>query len=232
MKQTPINVRNLQVQFPYEPYPCQRIFIERLVEVLQVGQNALLESPTGTGKTLCLLTGALAWQASLTPQTMPLQAPNQLQAAMMGRSGPGNAGSASQRPGPAAAAVSASQNLANMAASFGGRVYNYATDGAGAGSGSGGGSRAAALAGGGGGGVSEASPARWRPPVIIYASRTHSQLAQVVRELKHCAYKPQTLVMGSREQLCVHGTVSKQSGSMQNYACRNLTKNRRWVTRQ
>ncbi len=45
-----LSIRGQRVLFPYEPYPCQRIFIERLVEVLQNGQNALLESPTGTGK--------------------------------------------------------------------------------------------------------------------------------------------------------------------------------------
>ena len=63
--------------------------------------------------------------------------------------------------------------------------------------------------------------------MILYASRTHSQLQQVVRELKGSAYKPRTLLMGSREQLCVHPTVSKQSGDMQNYSCKNLTKGRR-----
>jgi len=45
-----LTIRNLQVKFPYDPYPCQRIFIEKVIEVLQAGQNALLESPTGTGK--------------------------------------------------------------------------------------------------------------------------------------------------------------------------------------
>ena len=54
--------------------------------------------------------------------------------------------------------------------------------------------RAAAAAGGGGGSGSGAEG----PPVIIYASRTHSQLAQVIRELKNTTYRPRMAVLGSR----------------------------------
>jgi len=35
-----------------------------------MGQNALLESPTGTGKTLCLLTGAMEALKHLKEQQM------------------------------------------------------------------------------------------------------------------------------------------------------------------
>lgn len=45
--------------------------------------------------------------------------------------------------------------------------------------------------------------------VIIYATRTHSQLTQVVSELKSTAYRPNMTVLGSREQLCVHEKISK-----------------------
>lgn len=62
-----------------------------------------------------------------------------------------------------------------------------------------------------------------RSPVIVYASRTHSQLTQVVRELKKTAYRPRIAVLGSREQLCVHPSVSQLRGTQQNNACRALT---------
>ena len=50
------------VNFPYEPYGIQRDFVKKLVQTLESGGNALLESPTGTGKTACLLCGTLSWQ--------------------------------------------------------------------------------------------------------------------------------------------------------------------------
>ena len=37
-----------------------------------------------------------------------------------------------------------------------------------------------------------------RLPTIVYASRTHSQLTQVIKELKTTSYNPKTTVLGSR----------------------------------
>lgn len=59
--------------------------------------------------------------------------------------------------------------------------------------------------------------------IVIYASRTHSQLAQVVSELKSTAYVPRMTVLGSRDQLCVHEKVSKLSRNILNHNCTNLT---------
>ena len=57
-----IDVHGITINFPYEPYPCQEKCMSHVIKALHNSENALLESPTGTGKTLCLLCSALAWQ--------------------------------------------------------------------------------------------------------------------------------------------------------------------------
>ena len=47
--------------FPFKPYSVQSAYITKVIDALNDNSNALLESPTGTGKTLCLLTASLAW---------------------------------------------------------------------------------------------------------------------------------------------------------------------------
>jgi len=56
---------NLNVMFPFKPYQCQIDFMTKVVRALKNGENALLESPTGTGKTLSLLCASLAWLKSV-----------------------------------------------------------------------------------------------------------------------------------------------------------------------
>lgn len=52
---------NTRVFFPFEPYETQKNYMRSVVEALETKKHALLESPTGTGKTLSLLCSSLAW---------------------------------------------------------------------------------------------------------------------------------------------------------------------------
>merc|ERR1719512_623130 len=58
------------------------------------------------------------------------------------------------------------------------------------------------------------------PPKIWYASRTHSQLKQVVKELRKTTYRPWSVVLGSREHFCIHTSVSRHTGARQNALCK------------
>lgn len=61
------HVGGIPVEFPYQPYGSQLAFMSRVISTLDRAQrdghcHALLESPTGTGKSLSLLCSTLAWQ--------------------------------------------------------------------------------------------------------------------------------------------------------------------------
>ena len=163
-------VAGVPVDFPYEAYEVQLAYMEKVVLALSRGQNALLESPTGTGKTLSLLCAALGWRRAMVESARP--AANH----------------------PSGSGAPAADDLGHALKASLGQAQ---------GSGQG--------------------QLKGRLPRIIYASRTHSQLQQVVRELRRTVHRPTVCVLGSREQLCVHPHVKSLTGAAQGAACQALT---------
>ena len=147
-------IDGIPVYFPYEPYPTQLEYMRSVIVSLRTGENALLESPTGTGKTLCLLCASLAW----------LRYEKERRKA----SGPMGGSSSDMMWGEASRGKKSDSGLK-----------------------------------------------------IFYTSRTHSQLAQVIREFKKTPYvgDMQMAVLGSREHLCVHAGVSAMPSSVQGQQC-------------
>ncbi|KAF3778451.1 ATP-dependent DNA helicase [Nymphaea thermarum] len=114
-------IRGVDVEFPFDAYDSQLVYMESVIRSLQEGCNALLESPTGTGKTLCLICASLAWRQSLSSSS--------IHPALVGENG----GNTINKP----STESSERKL----------------------------------------------------PTIIYTSRTHSQLRQVIQELKTSPYR-------------------------------------------
>uniref|UniRef100_A0A3B4BT47 DNA 5'-3' helicase n=1 Tax=Pygocentrus nattereri TaxID=42514 RepID=A0A3B4BT47_PYGNA len=55
-------IGGVKIHFPCKAYPSQLAMMNSIVRGLNHGQHCLLESPTGSGKSLALLCSALAWQ--------------------------------------------------------------------------------------------------------------------------------------------------------------------------
>ncbi|XP_033607674.1 regulator of telomere elongation helicase 1 homolog isoform X3 [Cryptotermes secundus] len=54
-------INGIPVNFPFEPYSVQSAYMEKVLECLKKRESGMLESPTGTGKTLSLLCASLSW---------------------------------------------------------------------------------------------------------------------------------------------------------------------------
>jgi len=57
-------------------------------------------------------------------------------------------------------------------------------------------------------------------PFIYYTSRTHSQITNVIKELKKTCYKPRTAILSSRENLCINSLVKNSAGTNINLKCK------------
>uniref|UniRef100_A0A8C0IIP4 Regulator of telomere elongation helicase 1 n=1 Tax=Bubo bubo TaxID=30461 RepID=A0A8C0IIP4_BUBBB len=153
-----ITLNGITVDFPFQPYECQEAYMAKVLECLQRKVNGILESPTGTGKTLCLLCSTLAWREHFKDTISARKIAQRMNGVEL----------FPERP------MSSWGNAATDA-----DIPTYYTD----------------------------------IPKIIYASRTHSQLTQVINELKNTVYRPKICVLGSREQLCINPEVKRQENS-------------------
>lgn len=73
--------------------------------------------------------------------------------------------------------------------------------------------------------TSSRSLVQQRAPLVIYASRTHSQLGQVVSELRKTSYRPKLAIVGSREQLCTNPAVKElKSNAAMTAVCGQLVR--------
>lgn len=161
-----LTLNGVTVNFPFPPYDCQKDYMSKVIECLQKSQNGVLESPTGTGKTLCLLCATLAWRERLKDTISAHKIAERLGGEEMFQNRPLSSWGTT---------ATDSDTLAHY------------TD----------------------------------LPKIIYASRTHSQLAQVINELKNTSYRPKVCVLGSREQLCINPEVMRQeSNHVKVHMCR------------
>ena len=55
------DVKSIDFNFPFTPYTIQKDFMQNLFNCLKEEKLGIFESPTGTGKSLSLICGALSW---------------------------------------------------------------------------------------------------------------------------------------------------------------------------
>ncbi|KAL5971959.1 hypothetical protein TSMEX_000350 [Taenia solium] len=150
-----LKIQGIPIHFPYKPYGCQLSMLNRVISALNNKQGCLLESPTGTGKTLALLCATLGWLE--------------------------------HQMGKGSKSAVQSDDFDDFMEENMQRTPSFCT----------------------------------QIPHIIYATRTHKQISQVIRELRKTKYSTVGMcILSGRTRSCINPEVRKQSNV--NDACQNL----------
>jgi fanconi anemia group J protein len=173
-RQTTVMLSGYAVNFPFEPYGTQLAFMSRVLAALKSKQDALLESPTGTGKSLSLLCAALAFQRAEIESFLRDE----------------NEHNVSSTAADIGESMSAEQA----------RAYEL---------------RRAE-----------------RCPRIFYGTRTHSQLTQVVGELRKAMYRPSMTILASRKHYCIQPAVDSGAPTSLSEQCKRLSAARRCTMKE
>jgi Rad3-related DNA helicase len=54
-------VGGVKIAFPYDPYPSQIVIMNKIINSLNKREHGIFESPTGTGKSITILSSAIGW---------------------------------------------------------------------------------------------------------------------------------------------------------------------------
>nr|PVC53634.1 helicase [Theileria orientalis] len=180
------NIGGIDVKFPYEPYELQKSFMESVIKAIKDGKNALLESPTGTGKTLSLICASLA--CILSNKTNKILGGKTLEEEKK---------------------VNQDDILVSQLISLKGAIEKD---------------------------LKKPKSILSNKMNIIYTSRTHSQLKQVISEVRKSSYCKEfhqkglkAALLASRDLLCINPAKGNLSGDHLNNFCRLLVQNRKCI---
>ncbi|UKK02940.1 helicase [Theileria orientalis] len=180
------NIDGIDVKFPYEPYELQKSFMESVIRAIKDSKNALLESPTGTGKTLSLICASLA--CILSNKTSKILGGKAIEEEKK---------------------VNQDDLLVSQLIGLKGAIERD---------------------------LKKPKSILSNKMNIIYTSRTHSQLKQVINEVRKSSYCKEfhqkglkAALLASRDLLCINQAKGNLSGDHLNNFCRLLVQNRKCI---
>lgn len=191
----------VEIQFPFDPYSIQKCMMSQIVGRLTNKEHGLIESPTGTGKTLVLLCSALAWQKKSKADGQPFVSASRrkrvAEERMDGLKKKPCSCDDLKKSGDCEAcrALKAEEKFSEIV------IQDEKEE------------------------EIISSRLRCKVPRIYYGTRTHKQISQVVRELNKTPYKEnlRMCILSSRDRTCINSEVRDLPN--RNDKCQELLKN-------